>query len=102
MEPLPERHLVLGRLLEEIIEETRRIVPRWHRFVNQGIGAVCFSLALGCLGTRHPQIYASISFIFVAVIFYAYRNYFPSTIRELRNIPRRRRTDIEEVVLRGM
>ncbi len=101
MEPDRERQRVLGRLPEEVVEEISRNIPRWRRFVNDVIGVFSFSFAVGCLGTHHPQIYASISFVFIFVMMYTKRHLFPASIMRLREIPNRDRTDMDQVLLRG-
>ena len=95
-----DNNLILGLTPYELVKNTRESIPKWFKAANEIIGLASFSFALGCLGTNHPKIYASISFLFICFLMLSIRSRFPSTLKQLRDKPDK--TDLEEVFLKGM
>lgn len=68
-------------------EDLQRIeseYAKWREALNGGVGVLSFTLGIACLGTPCPGLWASVSLIFVLVLFRHFRRYFPKTIRHLR------------------
>ena len=56
----------------------------WSDFLNNAIGLVSFSLALGCLGTHRPATNACLSFLFVMSIRIAGKDIYPAPMCRLQ------------------
>jgi hypothetical protein len=70
---------------------------RWSEFLNNAIGLVSFSLALGCLGTHRPATNAFLSFLFVMSIRIAGKDIYPASMRRLQQAAKKRpelKTDV--------
>lgn len=73
---------------------------RYKEFLNLGAGALSFTLAWTCLGTKKPSLSALICMLFIAVmVSYGYRHY-PTDLLKLKD--KNELDEKEELLLTGL
>jgi len=85
--------------IEKTVKEMEAQFKEWQFFLNNGIGILAFTLALGCLGTHAPSLNALLSFIFLSAIYCLGRKNFSQLYKELRN--KKSKTTVEKVFYAG-
>lgn len=80
---------------ENVLAEIEKEFSKWKEFLNITIGLFSFNLAISCLGTKNPQLWASVSFI---LLFYG-NKYFLQKIKELRKAELNK---IDKLTLKGL
>ena len=69
---------------DTVLVEIEKEFSKWKEFLNITLGLFSFNLAISCLGTNNPQLWAFVSFIFVGILLTYGNRYFPRKIKELR------------------
>lgn len=84
---------------ENVLAEIEKEFSKWKEFLNITIGLFSFNLAISCLGTKNPQLWAFISFIFIGILLGYGNKYFPKKIKELRKAELNK---INKLTLKGL
>jgi len=85
--------------IDKSVKQMESEFKEWEFFLNNGIGILAFSFALGSLGTNSPSVNAFISFLFLSLIYLFGRNKFSKVYKDLRN--KKDKTIVEKVMHEG-